>query len=280
MSVEILTVDGRKVRVAQAGDPANPPVLLVHGIGRSLEDWDELSERLADSYRVIRLDTPGFGYSDPLPGAVTHLSLGQGIAPVLDALGETRPVHAIGNSLGGSTIMEFAVAHPDKVVSLTLIDSAGFGKSVTPLLKMLTIPGLGWLLTRRVSRQAARMFENSSFVDRSLVTKERVDHAVRVGNQPGNGTFMYRMVRHLGTWRGVRREWRERLLTAVVRHDRPVLVIWGERDRVLPASHLDAALQTFPRATSHLFPGVGHMPQIETPDATARIIREFLATAQ
>ena len=280
MSVEILTVDGRKVRVAQAGDPANPPVLLVHGIGRSLEDWDELSERLADSYRVIRLDTPGFGYSDPLPGAVTHLSLGQGIAPVLDALGETRPLHAIGNSLGGSTIMEFAVAHPDRVASLTLIDSAGFGKSVTPLLKMLTIPGLGWLLTRRVSRQAARMFENSIFVDRSLVTKERVDHAVRVGNQPGNGTFMYRMVRHLGTWRGVRREWRERLLTAVVRHDRPVLVIWGERDRVLPASHLDAALQTFPRATSHLFPGVGHMPQIETPDATARIIREFLATAQ
>lgn len=280
MSPEILTVDGRKVRVAQAGDPANPPVLLVHGIGRSLEDWDELSERLADSYRVIRLDTPGFGYSDPLPGAVTHLSLGQGIAPVLDALGETRPVHAIGNSLGGSTVMEFAVAHPDRVVSLTLINSAGFGKSVTPLLKMLTVPGLGWLLTQRVSHQAARMFENAIFVDRSIVTKERVDHAVRVGNQPGNGTFMYRMVRHLGTWRGVRREWRERLLTAVARHDRPVLVIWGERDRVLPASHLDAALQTFPRAISHLFRGVGHMPQIETPDATARIIREFLATAQ
>ena len=74
MSTEFLTIEGRKVRVAQAGDPANPPVLLVHGIGRSLEDWDELSERLADSYRIIRLDVPGFGYSDPPPGAVDHLA--------------------------------------------------------------------------------------------------------------------------------------------------------------------------------------------------------------
>ena len=87
-SPEILTVDGRKVRVATAGDPARPPVLLVHGIGRFLEDWDELTERLCDDYRVIRLDTPGFGHSDPLPGPVDHRCLGRGIAPVLDALGE------------------------------------------------------------------------------------------------------------------------------------------------------------------------------------------------
>ena len=275
----MLTVEGRQVRVAEAGDPSNPPVLLVHGIGRSLEDWDELSERLSDDYRVIRIDTPGFGFSDPLPGPVTHLSLGQGFAPVLDALGETRPVHAIGNSLGGSTMMEFAVAHPDRVASLTLVNSAGFGKTVTPLLRMLSIPLLGWLLTRRVTHQAARMLEHAIFVDSSIVTKERVDHAVRVGNHRGNGTFMYRMVRALGTWRGVRPEWRARLLAAVSRHERPVLVIWGDRDQILPATHMETALKTFPHASSHLFRGIGHMPQIETPDETARIIREFLAAA-
>lgn len=279
MNAEILTIDGRKVRVAQAGDPANPPVLLVHGIGRSLEDWDELTERLSDSYRVIRLDTAGFGFSDPLPGPVTHLSLGQGIAPVLDALGETRPVHAIGNSLGGSTIMEFAVAHPDRVRSLTLVNSAGFGKSVTPLLRILSIPIVGWLLTRHLSRHAARMLEKAIFVDRSIVTEERIDLAVRVANHSGNGTFMYRMVRHLGTWRGVRPEWRARLLAAVSRHGRPVLVIWGDRDQILPVAHMETALKTFPNAASHLFADIGHMPQIEAPDETARVIREFLAAA-
>jgi pimeloyl-ACP methyl ester carboxylesterase len=280
VSVEFLTIDGRKVRVAQAGDPANQPVLLVHGIGRSLEDWDELSERLASDYRVIRIDTPGFGFSDRLPGPVDHLSLGKGFAPVLDALGETRPVHAIGNSLGGSTIMEFAVAHPERVKSLTLVNSAGFGKTVTPLLRMLAIPVLGWLLTRHLSRQAARMFERAIFVNKAMVTDARVDLAVRVGNHPGNGTFMYRMVRALGTWRGVRPEWRERLLAAVGRHERPVLVIWGDRDQILPADHMETALKTFPRASSHLFRGIGHMPQMETPDETAQLIRDFLAKAQ
>lgn len=279
MSAEIITVDGRKLRVDQVGDPANPPVLLVHGIGRSLEDWDELSERLSSDYRVIRLDTPGFGYSDPMPGPVTHQALGQGMASALDALGETRPVHAVGNSLGGSTIMEFAAAYPDRVRSLTLVNSAAFGETVTPLLKMLAVPGLGWLATRHTTRSSAKMLENSIFVDKAMVTPERIERAVRIGNQPGNGTFMYRMVRHLGTWRGVRPEWRARLLGAVTKTERPVLVIWGDGDEVLPVSHLDTALKTFPHASSHLFKGVGHMPQIEVPDATAQVIRDFLATA-
>jgi len=277
VNAQILTVAGRNVRVAEAGDRGNPPVLLVHGIGRSLEDWDELSERLATEYRVIRLATPGFGYSDPMPGPVSHLALGQSIAPVLDALGETRPVHAVGNSLGGSTIMEFAVAHPDRVTSLTLVNSAGFGATVTPLLRLLAIPILGWLATRWTSQRSARLLEGAIFVDRALVTDERVSRAVRIGNRRGNGTFMYRMVRHLGTWRGVRPEWRQGLLTAVTRHRRPVLVIWGDRDQILPVEHMDKALETFPHASSHLFRGTGHMPQIERPDETAAVIRAFLA---
>jgi 2-hydroxymuconate-semialdehyde hydrolase len=259
------------------GDPAHPPVLLVHGIGRSLEDWDELVDRLRDDHRVIRLDVPGFGQSDPLAGPVGHASVARGIAPVLDALGESRPVHAIGNSLGGAIVMELAVADPERVRSLTLVNSAGFGATVTPLLRMLAVPGLGWLATRRTTKQSARLLERAIFVDRALVTPERVARAVRIGNRRGNGTFMYRMVRSLSTWRGVRPEWRARLLREVARSDRPVLVIWGDRDRILPVSHLPVALGTFPHASHHVFRDIGHMPQIETPDACAAVIREFLA---
>lgn len=280
MSAEIITIDGRKLRVDQVGDPANPPVVLVHGIGRFLEDWDELSERLADDYRVIRFDVPGFGYSDPLPGPIDQPSLARGIAPILDAMSETRPVHMVGNSLGGAITMEFAAAHPERVRSMTLVNSAGFGASVTFLLKLLTIPVLGWLLTRHVNKQAARMFESAIFVDRSFVTKQRVDRAVVIGNQPGNGNFMYRLVHALGTFRGVRPEWRESLLRRVTEKDRPTLIIWGDGDKVLPVAHMETALRTFPSASSHLFKGVGHMPQIEAPDETAQVIRDFLATAE
>ena len=134
------------------------------------------------------------------------------------------------------------------------------------------------LLTRRIEGLNNGGTSPGWMVERDgdPVTAERVERAHTMGNQPGNGDFMHAMVHALGTWRGVRPEWRERLLREVTETERPVLVIWGDRDKVLPASHLDTALATFPHASSRLFEGVGHMPQIETPDECARVIREFL----
>ncbi|WP_072845253.1 alpha/beta fold hydrolase [Rhodococcus tukisamuensis] len=68
-------------------------------------------------------------------------------------------------------------------------------------------------------------------------------------------------------------------MAAANRHPRPTLVMWGERDRVQPAHHLVAARSMYPHAETHLFPGVGHMPQLECPDDFAALVSAFLADA-
>jgi len=273
---ETLSIEGRDVRVETSGDPEATPVLLLHGIGRSLEDWDELAERLVDTHRVIRMDLPGFGYSARAAGVVGLASVTSVIPRVLDTVGETRPVHVAGNSLGGAVAMQLLADHPERVASVTLLNSAGFGSDVTWLLRMLAVPGIGWLATRHTSRSSAAMLERTIFVDRRLATAERIERAVVLGNRAGAGDFMLAMVQALGTWRGVRPEWRADLLGRVAPLQRPTLVVWGDHDRVLPARHFDAAVKALPHAQSHLFADTGHMPQIERPDECARLLVDFI----
>jgi pimeloyl-ACP methyl ester carboxylesterase len=278
-SPTIIPVQGRVARVRIDGDPDAPPVLLIHGVTRSLEDWAEQSARLARSHRVIAVDLPGFGYSARRPERVTMESLAQGVIETLDAIGEMRPLHVVGNSLGGAVGLQALALQPDRVSSLVLVDSAGFGSEVTSLLRMLAVPGLGWVGTRKTTRMSARLLESAMFADRSFVTEARIDHALALSRQPGAGDVLYELARGLATGRGVREEWRTQLLAAVSRTPRPTLIVWGDRDQVLPLHHLEAARRALPHATTHVFPGVGHAPQIEAPEAFHQVVAAFLGDA-
>ena len=273
-------VDGRRVRVRVDGDPHNPPVLLVHGIGRSLEDWDPQYERLSADYRVIAMDVPGFGFSDRPDGPITLSTFAKGALGAVDVLGETRPLHVVGNSLGGAIALQLLANRPARVASLTLVDPAGFGREVTVLLRMLTVPGIGKLSTRRPTRASARLLERTIFADPALATEARINHALAIGRQSHSGSVLRETAVELGTpTRGVKPGWRRQLAAFAALHPRPTLVMWGERDRVLPAHHLDEARRVLPHAETHLLPGVGHMPQIECPDEFADLLLPFLAKA-
>ncbi|CAM3854421.1 SDR family NAD(P)-dependent oxidoreductase [Mycobacterium frederiksbergense] len=274
--MRLLTVDDRAVRVQTAGDPQNRPVLLLHGISRSLEDWSEQVQRLSQRFYVIAPDQPGFGFSARREGPADLGALADGVAGTLATLGETRPCHVIGNSLGGAVAMQLLASHPDRVASLTLVNSAGFGAEVTPLLRMLSLPGLGRYAATHSTTAGARLMERRIFADPALATPERVEHALRIAAQPGTGAFLHELANQLGTARGVRPQWREDLLAAVAAHPRPTLLIWGDRDRILPAVHLGAARRQFPDAQVHLFAGAGHMPQIERPDEFADLVTAFV----
>ena len=271
-----LTVRGARIRVRQSGDPARPPVLLLHGIGRSLEDWDPQHDRLSTGHRVISVDLPGFGLSEPMPGRVTLATLADGVAATVAALGEQRPVHVMGNSLGGAVAMRMLAAAPARIATLTLVNSAGFGREVTPALRILAVPGLGKQLLRRIDARSAYRIERSLFHDRAHVTEERVAFALRVAARPHNARVFLETARELGTLRGVRPAWRKTLLSQVAAHPRPSLIVWGERDLILPAAHLAAARAAFPHAKTHLFADTGHLPQIERADDFADLARLFL----
>ena len=272
-----VTVSGARIRVRTTGAPDAPPVLLLHGIGRSLEDWSAQHDRLSECHRVISTDLAGFGLSDRLPGPATIRSLTDGVLGTLDALGETRPLHVMGNSLGGAIALMLLGSAPERVATLTLADPAGFGSEVTPALRILGVPFLGARLLRSIDRAAARRTERALFVDDAFVTEERIEHALEVARRPDHAAVFAEIAAELGTVRGVRPGWRTSLLAEAARHPRPTLVVWGERDVILPAKQLRAALAAIQHARSHVFGRTGHMPQIERADGFAQLARGFLA---
>ncbi|TCC00224.1 alpha/beta fold hydrolase [Micromonospora zingiberis] len=271
-----LTVDGR--RVHHRVDGAGPPVVLLHGIGRTLRDFTEQHELLAGRYRVHSVDLPGHGGSMPMAQPHTLPALARFVGRYLDAAGVDGPVHLVGNSLGGAIAMRFAVAEPTQVASLTLVASAGFGQEVTMALRLLTLPGLGRLLLRP-SRYAARRTERALFHDPALVTAERVGHTLAVAYRPYAARVVLETARGLGTVRGVHRRWRDELLAELTGLDLPTLVVWGDHDLILPPSHLVAAGTLLPHARTHLFANCGHLPQVECAEEFSELLREFWATA-
>ncbi len=267
-----LTVAGRRVRCRVTGD--GPPVVLLHGIGRTLDDFAAQHELLAHDHRVISVDLPGHGGSAPLEPPHTLPALATAVAETLDAAGITGPAHLVGNSLGGAVAMRLATDHPARAASLVLVNSAGFGREVTVALRLLALRPLGRLLLRP-HPVIARRTERAIFHDPAYVTEERLATALAVARQPHAARVMLELVRSLGTWRGVRPRWREELLAAVAALDLPTLVVWGDRDLILPASHLANARARLPKARCHLFADTGHMPQIERAAAFHALVTEF-----
>ncbi|MFU8874498.1 alpha/beta fold hydrolase [Micromonospora sp. SL4-19] len=269
-----LTVVGRRVRRRITGD--GPPVVLLHGIGRTLDDFAAQHELLAPDHRVISLDLPGHGGSAPLDAPHTLPALAAAVAEALSTAGITGPAHLVGNSLGGAVAMRLAADDPARVASLVLVNSAGFGREVTVALRLLALRPLGRLLLRP-HPAIARRAERAIFHDPAYVTEERIGTALAAARQPHAARVMLELVRSLGTWRGVRPQWREELLAAVAALDLPILVVWGDRDLILPAHHLAAVRARLPRARTHLFADTGHMPQIERAAEFYTLVNEFWA---
>ncbi|MFC5946059.1 alpha/beta fold hydrolase [Micromonospora harpali] len=270
----IVTVRGRVARCRVTGD--GPPVVLLHGIGRTLADFAELHGRLARDHRVISLDLAGHGGSAPLDEPHTLPALARAAADCLDALGVTGPAHLVGNSLGGAVAMRLAVDDPARVASLVLVATIDFRREVTIGLRLLAVRPLARLLLRP-SRAVARRTERALFHDRRHVTAARLAEALAVARRPHAARVTGELVASLGTVRGVAAPWRQELLDAVARLDRPILVVWGDRDLILPAAHLDAARARLPRARTHLFADTGHLPQIERAEEFHRLVTGFWA---
>ncbi|KXO99534.1 alpha/beta fold hydrolase [Tsukamurella pseudospumae] len=272
-----IPVRGRWVRVRTSGDASLPTVVLLHGITRSLEDWDPTFEALAGEFRLIAPDLSGYGWSAPHPDGAGLAALGRGVGELLDALEVTGPVHVAGNSLGGAVTMTLLAQRPELVASMTLVDPAGFGSEVTPLLRVLGIPVLGKIIATTASRPGAIVQERLIFADKSYATRARIDHAMAIAHETDAGLTAWKTADELGSVRhGILPGWRDELHTTIAKTPRPTMVLWGDADRVLPPSQLENARSLMPHAETHLIPGVGHMPQLECATEFAALLTDFL----
>ena len=269
--VEVNELRTRFWAVGEAG----PAVVLIHGLGASIETWKDNIQVLAQDHRVFALDLPGNGRSDKPSPVYSLAELAQFVRDFM-RVQEIERASLVGHSVGGAASMHFTIQYPEEVDRLVLVDSGGLGKEVSLLLRLLTLPLAGELLSRPSRKGAAQLWEEA-FYDPALVTEEWVDLYYELDSLPGNQESMLATLRGLANLRGMRDEVLAPIRDNLERITAPTLVVWGQQDSLMPADHARVAQAGIPGARVHIFDRCGHMPQMEHPAEFNALVSEFLA---
>ena len=267
-------VDGVRVHYVEAGE--GPPVLLLHGLGGSLAVWWENILPLAGRFRVIALDLPGHGDSAPSRTSYRPEEGVEFLQGFLHVLG-LDAVSLAGNSAGGLVAALFALASPERVERLVLVAPVGLGPELAWFVRLGSLPVLGRLLDLPAFRSPGAIRRAMLFHARSL-DGALVREMARLRGLPRVRDAVYRALRACVTLRGLRREYV--LLERLRRLARPLLVVWGREDRVIPVAHAARAAQVLEEAQVVVFPQCGHWPQLErAPEFNALVVRFLSGTA-
>lgn len=262
-----LDVAGLRLHIRDTGARDGPAVLMLHGFGSSLHSWEGWAERLADRFRVLRVDLPGFALTGPDPtGDYSDARASVVLAALLDRLGIAQ-ADVIGNSMGGRIAWRLALAEPARVRRLVLVAPDGFASPGRPYGAPEPVPPVVHLLPWMMPRSMGRATLAPAFGDASRMTEADVDRAHDLLRAPGvRPAILARMAQHA----------LEDPRPLLPRLTQPVLLLWGETDRLIPASHGQDWLDVLPRAELVVLPGLGHVPQEEDPEVSLRPVRAFL----
>ena len=255
---------------------SGPPVILVHGLGASVEFWVRNIPILARHYRVFAVDIVGFGRSDkPMQYEWDVERVADFMDDFLIAVGLDK-VHWVANSMGGLIALVTAARHPGHTLSLTLVDSAGFSRRVTWLFRLMAIPLVGELMTM-LGTWALRFILRRLFADPKQVPEQWVQVWARILQQPDARRSFLRVLRSgIGPF-GVKRRILEIAEKVVGEICCPTLILWGLQDRILPFDGGLHALSKIPGAQLHVWDGAGHLPMLEKAASFNGVILNWLA---
>jgi pimeloyl-ACP methyl ester carboxylesterase len=277
MPVEHVTIHGREVAFRRAG--SGPVVVLVHGIAGSSSTWKRAMPRLAERFTVIAPDLMGHGASAK---PATEYSLGAHanfLRDLLDVLGHERATF-VGQSLGGGIVMQLAYQFPERCERLVLVSSGGLGREVTPLLRLLSLPGAEWIVpiacrpgVLGAGERFAAWVRRLGF-EPSASTTEMWRGFAALGSAESRRAF-FRTLRAVVDFGGQSVSAQDRLYLA---SELPVLIVWGDRDPFIPVDHGVAAHEALPGSRLVVFEGVGHFPHCEAPERFVAALVDFIRT--
>jgi pimeloyl-ACP methyl ester carboxylesterase len=279
LATEEIVLHGHRVRFHRAGD--GPLLVLLHGIASTSDTWAPVAGALAANHTVLAPDLLGHGASAKPRGDYSLGAFASGVRDLVAALGHERAT-VVGHSLGGGIAMQFAYQFPERVERLVLIGSGGLGREVHPLLRAATLPGselvlslLGgaWLrttgdaLAATLSRLGLRAGEDLAGVATGLGS---------LGDADARGAFVHTARAAIDAG-GQRVSATDRLYLA---ERLPTLIVWGERDPIIPAAHGIAAHRAIPGSRLEVFAGAGHFPHREEPARFVALLEEFVRSTE
>lgn len=268
--------NGAKVHLRDEGPKDAPAIILLHGSNSDLHTWQPWVDGLKADYRVIRFDQPGHGLTGAIPGGdYTIPTYVETIDQVADALGLERFILG-GNSMGGGHTLHYALAHPERVRGMILVDASGPPRMQSASddeggnigFTIARTPVLNRLMKHITPRGMVEASLSQSVSNQEIVTPQAVDRYWELLRFPGN--------REATVFR-FSQDYQPLSEAQVARLKMPALIIWGEEDRLIPLAAgqwLDANL---PDAEFHALPNIGHLPMEEAPAESLAMLRGWLA---
>ena len=272
-----LTLHGHEVTYRTAG--RGPAILLLHGIANSSQTWEQVAPLLSERFTLIAPDLLGHGESATPRGDYSLGAHASGVRDLLTALG-IEHVTVVGHSLGGGIAMQFAYQFPERCQRLVLVSSGGLGREVHLLLRAAALPGADYVLPVLTSSQLVGLGRRVGGLLRlaRLPTGGDVEVLAQgfasLDNAGSRQAFLH-TVRAVIEPGGQRVSAHDRLQLASLI---PSLIVWGEKDSIIPVSHGAAANEAMPGSRFEVFPGAGHLPHAADPDRFAAVLTDFCET--
>ncbi|MGR6973982.1 alpha/beta fold hydrolase [Streptomyces cynarae] len=262
----------RAYRLAGQG----PALVLIHGIGDSSATWAELIPDLARTHTVLAPDLLGHGASDRPRADYSVAAYANGVRDLLTALG-IESATLVGHSLGGGVAMQFAYQFPERTERLILVSAGGVGREVNPVLRAASLPGAHLMLSAlrlpgmRLNLGLFARLMRLLDTDLGQDAAELLTLVDALPDATSRSAFI-RTLRSVVDWRG----------QAVTMLDRcyltegmPTLLIWGDRDGVVPVRHAHRAHEAMPGSRLEIFEGAGHFPFHTDPARFLALVEEF-----
>lgn len=265
---------GQRIHYRDQGERGGPVIILLHGSNSSLQTWEPLVKRLGETWRVVTLDLPGHGLTGGTPDKDYSA---EGMIAAVDVVAAKLGIdHFVlgGNSMGGWVAWRYALAQPDRVDALLLLDASGMplrkSEKAPPSnigFRVLEYPFGRWLATQITPRSLVEESLRGSVEKKAIVDDAMIDRYWELLRFPGNRE---------ATVLRARMDREPAMAARVGEIAAPTLILFGDKDRLINPTAAKTFNERIAGSEVVLLPGIGHLPMEEAPDATAAAIADFL----
>jgi pimeloyl-ACP methyl ester carboxylesterase len=258
---EWLTAGDAKVRAVVAGK-GEPTLVLIHGFGDHLMTWRAVFDRLANHHKVVAFDLPGFGVSEKPAGQYTLDAMTDRVRGLLSGL--PGRLILVGHSMGGEIALNTALADPDRIEALVLIAPAGFDVGLAGMADSMTQRRARLIAIWESARSSILPLHDLEWLGEPKSRRDydpSFDPAYRASTSAILEEFNFEGIRRRAKGYG-----------------RPVLLIWGSADPVIPVRVADSVRAALPCSRLEVLERAFHRPQVERPDTVAALIEGFVTS--
>lgn len=272
-SDQFCQIDGIRIRYWIAGT-GQKKVILVHGLGGSIEAWNENVEPLSDEYTVYAIELPGHGKSDKPHVRYTLDFFSQFLSRFVDEFKISR-FHIVGLSFGGAIALRYVINNPEKIDKVILVASAGLDPRMGRLFSLSNLAPLR-KITWIVPRWLFRYYAKATVYDARILSPEIIDLYYKLLKDRDFRQVLLSIQRENFNFFGFGSRPLRRLAQDIHTIDKETLIVWGKNDTMIPVANASKGKQKIAKSQIVVFDKCSHNPQYEKTDDFNKVVAGFL----